>query len=78
MVEYPVELVDGVRAESVAHLRPVEGDAHDPVAPGGTYVAVVGDIGQVFEAWDGAPLGGIEGAGVGFVLRSASHGLQSS
>ena len=28
VVEHAVELVDGVRAEGVQHLGPVEGDAH--------------------------------------------------
>src|SRR5699024_6278135 len=31
VVECAVQLVDGVRAEGVAHLRPVEGDADDAV-----------------------------------------------
>ena len=32
VVEHPVELVDGVRPERVAHLRPVERDPHRPAA----------------------------------------------
>src|SRR5690606_10537442 len=43
VVECPVELVDGVRPERVAHLRPVEGDpdAADLAGP------VVGDVGEL-------------------------------
>src|SRR5690606_23077374 len=56
VVERAVELVDGVRAEGVAHLRPVEGHPHGALLD----VPVVGDIGQVLESGDGAPLRGIE------------------
>src|SRR5690606_11687179 len=58
VVEHPVELVDGVRAEGVAHLGAVEGDAHDRQvahAVGAALdAAVVGDVGEV-EALDVAP-----------------------
>ena len=43
VVERGVELVDGVRAEGVADLRPVEGDAHRADVVG----AVVRDVGEV-------------------------------
>lgn len=64
VVECSVELVDGVWAERVAHLGAVEGDAHDSVAAGVAYVAVVGDVGQVGESVDGAPLAGVERVGL--------------
>ena len=43
VVERGVQLVDGVRAEGVADLGPVEGDAHRAVVDG----AVVGDVVEV-------------------------------
>ena len=52
MVEGAVQLVDGVRAKSVAHLGPVERHPHRAVGD----VAVVGDVGQVLEAVDDSPL----------------------
>ena len=56
MVERPIQLVDGVRAEGVAHLRPVERDAHRA----GLCGAVVGDVGEV-EALHHSPRGRVEG-----------------
>src|SRR5690606_14018593 len=59
VVHDPVQLVDGVRAERVAYLRPVERDAHDGQVPrlGAAAVdaAVVREVGQVLEPGDGAP-----------------------
>ena len=43
VVERPVQLVDGVRAERVADLGPVERDAHRAGVDG----AVVGDVGEL-------------------------------
>ena len=63
MVEGAVELVDGVGAEGVAHFGAVEGDADDA----GVFVPVVGDVGEVVEAVDCGPLGGVEGV-------AAAHG----
>jgi hypothetical protein len=62
------ELVDGVRPEGVADLRPVEGDPHraavDHLAVrAGADLTVVGDVGQVLEAGDGAPAGRVEQLG---------------
>src|SRR5690606_31616598 len=64
-VQGPVELVHGVRAEGVADLGPVEGDAHRGQVPGGAVGvvldgAVVGDVREV-EALDGAPAARVEG-----------------
>ena len=58
VVEHPVELVDGVGPEGVAHLGPVEGDAHGAVRLG----AVVGDVLEV-EPRHGVPGVGIEELG---------------
>ncbi len=55
VVERPVQLVDGVGAEGVAHLGPVERDAHRAGVDG----PVVGDVGEL-EALDVAPGVGIE------------------
>src|SRR5699024_5044978 len=65
VVEDPVELVDGVRSEGVAHLGPVEGDPDDAVDPARAGVAVVSDVGEVLEALDGAPLIRVERCGRG-------------
>ena len=58
VVERPVELVDRVRPERVAHLGPVERDAHRP----GADRPVVGDVGQV-EPRDRGPGIGVEDLG---------------
>ena len=42
MIERAVQLIDGVRAEGVADLGPVEGDADRATVHG----AVVGDVGE--------------------------------
>jgi hypothetical protein len=55
VVEHPVQLVDGARAERVAHLGPVEGDAHRSLAHG----TVIRDVVEV-ETVDRFPRGGIE------------------
>jgi hypothetical protein len=58
MVEHPVELIDGVGAEGVADLGPVECDPHRPVVDG----PVVGDVGQLGSR-DRAPGLGVEELG---------------
>src|SRR5699024_2856444 len=73
VVECAVELVDGVRAEGVAHLGAVEGDADDAVPALRAHVAVVGDVGEVLEALDRLPLGGGEGI---VCAVAAGHALQ--
>jgi hypothetical protein len=55
VVERAVELVDGVRPERVAHLRPVERDAYGALVER----PVVGDVGEV-EALDLRPRRGVE------------------
>ena len=66
VVEGAVELVHGVRAECVAHLGAVEGDAHGRQIAQNLAVfvalnlAVVGDVGEVLEALNDAPVGGVE------------------
>ena len=62
VVEHPVELVDRVRPEGVAHLRPVEGDAHRAATRPGDDRPVVGDVGEV-EALDRSPGRGVEDLG---------------
>jgi hypothetical protein len=54
VVQHPVQLVDGVRAERVADLGPVERDPHRGLqrAVGGD-VAVIGGVGQIGEPVDG-------------------------
>jgi hypothetical protein len=56
MIEGLVELVDGVRPERVAYVRPVEGDPDHPGANG----TVIADVAER-EAWNGVPELGIEG-----------------
>jgi hypothetical protein len=46
VIEHPVQLVDGVRAKSVAHLAPIERDPHRGVGE----MVVIGDVSQVGEA----------------------------
>jgi hypothetical protein len=58
VIERAVQLVDGLRPEGVAHLGPVEGDAHGAGVDG----AVIGDVGEV-EAGDRLPRGGVEDLG---------------
>jgi hypothetical protein len=55
-----VELVDGVRAEGVQHLRPVEGDPHDATGRPHRGGAVVGDVGER-ESGHLGPGRGVEG-----------------
>ncbi len=55
MVECGIELVDGVGAEGVTDLGPIEGDADHPVAGG----PVVGDIGEL-EPGDLGPCRAVE------------------
>src|SRR5699024_12688498 len=57
VVEGAVELVDGVRAEGVEDLRPVEGDPHaaDVLGP------VVGEVGEILEAGYHLPGPRVEG-----------------
>jgi len=68
VLQRPVELVDRVRAERVAHLGPVEGDPHGGQvdvgaargrARAGADMPVVGDVGEV-ETLDLAPAGRVE------------------
>lgn len=47
MIQRPVQLVDGVRAEGVADLWAVEGDADDAVGAAFANMAVVGDVREV-------------------------------
>jgi hypothetical protein len=67
VVHHPVQLVDGVRAEGVAHLRPVEGDAHHGqvalLLTGPVDAPVVRDVREPLEAGDEPPPGGVEGLG---------------
>ncbi len=57
MVEHGIQLVDGVRAERIAHLGPVECDADGALRD----MTVVGDVGEVLEPRNGAPQFRIEG-----------------
>ena len=59
VVERPVQLVDGVRAERVAHLGPVERDPHGRLRRTVDDVAVIGDVGQL-EAVDRLPRRGVK------------------
>ena len=57
MLEDAEQLVDGVRAERVQHVGPVEGDPDRAVR----LRAVVGEVGQVLEAWYVVPGPRVEG-----------------
>jgi hypothetical protein len=70
VVEGAVQLVDGVRAEGVAHLGAVERDPHRTGVDG----AVVGDVDEVVEAGDGDPRVGVEEGGRLLGLRCRGHG----
>ena len=68
VVERPVQLVDGVRAERVAHLGPVERDAHHrQVALGpvdrARHAAVIREVGEVPEPLDRPPARRVERLG---------------
>ena len=56
VLEDPQQLVDGVRAEGVEDVGPVERDPDRAVGPR----PVVGQVGQVLEARDVVPLLGVE------------------
>ena len=56
VVEYSIELIDGVGAKSVPDLGAVEGNPSHRVG----FVLVVGDVTQVLKAWNHAPQGLIE------------------
>ena len=56
MLQDPEQLVDGARAERVAHLGAVEGDPDGAVLDR----AVVGQVGEVVEARDLPPRGRVE------------------
>jgi hypothetical protein len=51
MIEYSIELIDGVGAKSVPDLGAVEGNPSHRVG----LILVVGDIGEVLKAWNHAP-----------------------
>ena len=55
MVQGAVELVYGMRAKRIAHLRAVEGDAHDAVLAALAVEPVIGDIRQVLKPFYGMP-----------------------
>jgi len=59
VVQRAIQLVDGVRAEGVAHLRAVEGDAHGALGRPVQSRPVVGDISEV-EALHQRPGTGVE------------------
>ena len=61
MVQRPVQLIDGVWAESIAHFGPVERDADDAVGAFGPDVAVLRNVCEVLESGDGFPQLGVEG-----------------
>ena len=69
VVEGAVEFVHGVRAECVADLGAVECDAHggqiayDLAVFVALNLTVVGDVGEVLEAFNDAPVGGVEDVG---------------
>lgn len=69
MVERAVELIHRVRAERVAHLRAVKRDADDAVFALVSDEPVVGDIGEIREAFHWGPQFGLERV-VGAVFRS--------
>ena len=74
VVEGAVQLVDGVGAEGVAHLGPVEGDAHRAGVDG----PVVGDVGQLAQLVDGRQA---DGSKVSEIIGRASrdgNGIQGS
>ena len=52
MVEYPVQLVDRVRPEGIAHLRAIECDPDRALVD----CAVVGDVGEVEAIHDSPPV----------------------
>jgi hypothetical protein len=54
VVKDAVQLVDGVRPKRVAHLGPVERDAHRRLSHAVDDVPVIGDVGQP-ESVDGLP-----------------------
>ena len=74
MVEGAVELIHRMRAERIAHLRAVEGDAHDAIGPLRAHVPVVGDVREV-EPRHRLPLLGLERIGAVAVIAvgHASH-----
>ena len=77
VVEGAVELVYGMRAKRIAHLRAVEGDAHDAVLAALAVEPVVGDIREVFKPLYGMPQFRPKGI-IGAVLSLLAHDGQLS
>ncbi|EFG81041.1 hypothetical protein HMPREF0281_01681 [Corynebacterium ammoniagenes DSM 20306] len=74
VVEYAVELIDGMRAKGIAYFRAVKGNAHDAIGTTFAHVAVVGDIGEVRKAVHRTPLGGVKRI-IGAISSGCSHAL---
>ena len=61
MVQRPVQLIDGVGTERIAHFWPVERDADDAVGVLGPDVAVIRNVCEVLEPGNRFPQLGVEG-----------------
>ena len=72
-----VELVYGMRAKRIAHLRAVEGDAHDAVLAALAVEPVIGDIRQVLKTFYGMPQFRAKGI-IGAVFFLLAHDGQLS
>jgi hypothetical protein len=55
VIQSPVKLIDGMRPKRIPNLGPVEGHPHCRLCDTVEDVAVVGDVGEVLEAWHGIP-----------------------
>ena len=69
VIEGTVELVHRVWAKSVAHLGTIKRDPDNAVDPAFTGMPVIGDVGQIVETVDYAPLRGIKR-----LIRWCAHG----
>ena len=55
VIQSAIQLIHGVRPEGIAHLWPVDGDAHDAILPTVCRQTVVGDVRELPKALNRAP-----------------------
>ncbi len=74
VVKNAVELIDGVRAKSIADLRTVKSNTHDAISAAFAGVTVVSDVGEVGKTFYRAPLGSVKRI-ISAISSGCSHAL---